>query len=63
MHGWVSTNPMVGFWIISPSYEFRNGGVTKQNLTAHVGPTCLAVSPAVATFSSYNDTSRARNDC
>lgn len=43
VHGWVSTNPMVGFWIISPSYEFRNGGVTKQNLTAHVGPTCLAM--------------------
>lgn len=44
VHGWVSANPMVGFWIISPSYEFRNGGPTKQNLTSHVGPTCLAVS-------------------
>ncbi|KAG0630091.1 hypothetical protein M758_1G153400 [Ceratodon purpureus] len=43
VHGWVSANPMVGFWIISPSNEFRNGGPTKQNLTSHVGPTCLAV--------------------
>jgi rhamnogalacturonan endolyase len=44
VHGWVSHDPMVGWWIISPSNEFRNGGPTKQNLTSHVGPTCLAVS-------------------
>lgn len=46
VHGWVTTvDPMVGFWIITPSAEFRNGGPMKQNLTSHVGPTCLAVSP------------------
>lgn len=46
LHGWVSnTAPVVGFWIITPSAEFRNGGPMKQNLTSHVGPTCLAVSP------------------
>ena len=44
VHGWVSADPMVGFWIISPSAEFRNGGPMKQNLTSHVGPTCLSVS-------------------
>ena len=44
VHGWISGNPMVGFWIITPSDEFRNGGPTKQNLTSHVGPTCLSVS-------------------
>jgi len=43
VHGWISGNPMVGFWIITPSDEFRNGGPTKQNLTSHVGPTCLSV--------------------
>lgn len=44
VHGWASDDPRVGWWIISPSNEFRNGGPTKQNLTSHVGPTCLAVS-------------------
>lgn len=43
VHGWISTNPIVGFWTIFPSHEFRNGGPTKQNLTAHTGPACLAV--------------------
>ncbi|BFI25401.1 rhamnogalacturonan endolyase [Marchantia polymorpha subsp. ruderalis] len=43
VHGWISTDPSIGFWIITPSYEFRNGGPTKQNLTCHVGPTCLAM--------------------
>lgn len=43
VHGWASDDPRVGWWIISPSNEFRNGGPTKQNLTSHVGPTCLAV--------------------
>lgn len=48
VHGWVSnTDPVVGFWIITPSAEFRNGGPMKQNLTSHVGPTCLAVSPVL----------------
>ncbi|CAM6087084.1 unnamed protein product [Calypogeia fissa] len=43
VHGWISANPLVGFWVITPSDEFRNGGPTKQNLTSHVGPTCLAM--------------------
>ncbi|CAH9128690.1 unnamed protein product [Cuscuta epithymum] len=45
VHGWVSTNPppLVGFWLITPSNEFRSGGPVKQNLTSHVGPTTLAM--------------------
>lgn len=44
VHGWISTDPPVGFWLITPSNEFRSGGPVKQNLTSHVGPTTLAVS-------------------
>lgn len=43
VHGWISSGPIIGFWVIFPSQEFRNGGPTKQNLTVHTGPTCLAV--------------------
>ncbi|XP_057512863.1 rhamnogalacturonate lyase B-like [Actinidia eriantha] len=43
VHGWISSGPIVGFWIIFPSHEFRNGGPTKQNLTVHTGPNCLAM--------------------
>ncbi|KAG9439228.1 hypothetical protein H6P81_019393 [Aristolochia fimbriata] len=43
LHGWISSGPFVGFWIIFPSNEFRNGGPTKQNLTVHTGPTVLAM--------------------
>ncbi|MED6130816.1 hypothetical protein PIB30_004237 [Stylosanthes scabra] len=43
VHGWVCTDPAVGFWLITPSNEFRSGGPLKQNLTSHVGPTTLAV--------------------
>lgn len=43
VHGWISSNPIVGFWLIFPTHEFRNGGPTKQNLTLHTGPACLAV--------------------
>ncbi|XP_019174845.1 PREDICTED: uncharacterized protein LOC109170266 [Ipomoea nil] len=43
VHGWISMNPPVGFWQITPSDEFRSGGPVKQNLTSHVGPTTLAV--------------------
>ncbi|KAI5079956.1 hypothetical protein GOP47_0005435 [Adiantum capillus-veneris] len=43
VHGWISTSPSVGFWIITVSDEFKNGGILKQNLTSHVGPTCLSV--------------------
>ncbi|KAG5543771.1 hypothetical protein RHGRI_016504 [Rhododendron griersonianum] len=45
VHGWISVeSPPVGFWQITPSDEFRSGGPLKQNLSSHVGPTCLAVS-------------------
>ncbi|KAI7741688.1 hypothetical protein M8C21_007229 [Ambrosia artemisiifolia] len=43
VHGWISHDPPVGFWQITPSNEFRSGGPLKQNLCSHVGPTCLAV--------------------
>ncbi|KAG8377399.1 hypothetical protein BUALT_Bualt08G0029000 [Buddleja alternifolia] len=43
VHGWISMDPPVGFWQITPSDEFRSGGPLKQNLTSHVGPTTLAV--------------------
>jgi rhamnogalacturonan endolyase len=47
VHGWISFDPPVGFWQITPSNEFRSGGPLKQNLTSHVGPTTLAVSVPV----------------
>ncbi|PSS31544.1 Rhamnogalacturonate lyase [Actinidia chinensis var. chinensis] len=43
VHGWICTDPPVGFWQITPSDEFRSGGPVKQNLSSHVGPTCLAM--------------------
>ncbi|KAK6938055.1 Rhamnogalacturonan lyase, domain II, partial [Dillenia turbinata] len=43
VHGWISFDPPVGFWKITPSDEFRSGGPVKQNLTSHVGPTTLAM--------------------
>ncbi|KAK4417176.1 hypothetical protein Salat_2543200 [Sesamum alatum] len=41
VHGWVSND--VGFWMITPSNEFRTGGPLKQDLTSHVGPTVLSM--------------------
>ncbi|KAF9608237.1 hypothetical protein IFM89_008192 [Coptis chinensis] len=43
VHGWICSDPPVGFWKITPSDEFRTGGPVKQNLTSHVGPTTLAM--------------------
>uniref|UniRef100_A0ACD6AEH5 Uncharacterized protein n=1 Tax=Avena sativa TaxID=4498 RepID=A0ACD6AEH5_AVESA len=43
VHGWISSDPSIGFWQITPSDEFRTGGPLKQNLTSHVGPTMLAI--------------------
>ncbi|KAE7995405.1 hypothetical protein FH972_000208 [Carpinus fangiana] len=43
VHGWISSGPIIGFWVIFPSNEFGNGGPTKQNLTVHTGPSCLAM--------------------
>ncbi|TVU50723.1 hypothetical protein EJB05_02110 [Eragrostis curvula] len=45
VHGWISSthpNPM-GFWIITPSNEFKNGGPLKCELASHVGPTSLVM--------------------
>ncbi|KAL2344436.1 hypothetical protein Fmac_005721 [Flemingia macrophylla] len=45
VHGWISVDsdaPM-GFWIITPSNEFRNAGPIKQDLTSHVGPITLSM--------------------
>jgi hypothetical protein len=53
VQGWMSSNPMVGFWVITASDEFRNGGPLKQNLTSHVGPTCLSVSDAFSPNHAY----------
>ncbi|XP_060186083.1 probable rhamnogalacturonate lyase B [Lycium barbarum] len=43
VHGWVSTNPPLGFWMINPSNEFRTGGPFKQDLTSHVASTVLSM--------------------
>ncbi|KAL6175448.1 hypothetical protein ACLB2K_052089 [Fragaria x ananassa] len=43
VHGWISTKSSVGFWLITPSTEFRAGGPLKQDLTSHVGPTTMCV--------------------
>lgn len=43
VHGFICTEPPVGFWQITPSNEFRTGGPLKQDLTSHVNPTTLAV--------------------
>ncbi|URD72612.1 Rhamnogalacturonate lyase [Musa troglodytarum] len=43
VHGWISSDPSVGFWVITPSNEFKSGGPVKQDLTSHVGPTSLAI--------------------
>uniref|UniRef100_A0A5B6ZQ63 rhamnogalacturonan endolyase n=1 Tax=Davidia involucrata TaxID=16924 RepID=A0A5B6ZQ63_DAVIN len=43
VHGWISSDPGVGFWVITPSDEFRAGGPVKQELTSHAGPTSLAM--------------------
>ncbi|XP_057497206.1 rhamnogalacturonate lyase B-like isoform X1 [Actinidia eriantha] len=43
VHGWISLDQAVGFWVITPSNEFRIGGPLKQELTSHVGPTSLSV--------------------
>ncbi|KAE8675654.1 Cinnamyl alcohol dehydrogenase 6 [Hibiscus syriacus] len=43
LHGWISDDDAVGFWIITPSNEFRTGGPNKQDLTSHVGPIALSM--------------------
>ncbi|XP_019439240.1 PREDICTED: probable rhamnogalacturonate lyase B isoform X2 [Lupinus angustifolius] len=43
VHGWISidSDSPMGFWMITPSNEFRNGGPNKQDLTSHAGPITL----------------------
>ncbi|XP_047316241.1 probable rhamnogalacturonate lyase B [Impatiens glandulifera] len=43
LHGWISREKGVGFWIITPSNEFRTGGPLKRDLTSHCGPTALSM--------------------
>ncbi|KAK3416650.1 hypothetical protein EUGRSUZ_H02416 [Eucalyptus grandis] len=43
VHGWISSDPPVGFWMITPSDESHTAGPVKQDLTSHVGPTTLNV--------------------
>ncbi|KAK7361048.1 hypothetical protein VNO77_03075 [Canavalia gladiata] len=47
LNGWINfdskANESVGFWMITPSNEFRSGGPIKQGLTSHVGPTTLNI--------------------
>ncbi|CAH9089919.1 unnamed protein product [Cuscuta europaea] len=43
VHGWISPYPPTGFWMITPSNEFRNGGPLKQDLTSHTGPITLSM--------------------
>ncbi|KAL9266594.1 Rhamnogalacturonate lyase-like protein [Drosera capensis] len=43
LHGWVSSDPPVGFWLITPSNDYRTAGPVKQDLTSHVGPTSLVM--------------------
>jgi rhamnogalacturonan endolyase len=57
VHGWISLDPPVGFWIITPSEEFRSAGPTKQELTSHVGPTALSVSSSISYLSELTITS------
>ncbi|EYU45811.1 hypothetical protein MIMGU_mgv1a0225582mg, partial [Erythranthe guttata] len=42
VHGWISSDKRIGFWVITPSDEFRAGGPFKPDLTSHAGPTALA---------------------
>ncbi|TYJ47093.1 hypothetical protein E1A91_A02G163800v1 [Gossypium mustelinum] len=43
LNGWISNHDSIGFWIMTPSNEFRTGGPHKQDLTSHVGPTALSM--------------------
>lgn len=43
VHGWISNDPRVGFWVITPSDEFRAGGPVKPDLASHTGPVSLSV--------------------
>lgn len=57
VHGWIAaagdaTTVPMGFWIITPSNEFKSGGPTKRELTSHIGPTSVTVSSSTLSSSS-----------
>ncbi|KAL6582863.1 hypothetical protein OROMI_004941 [Orobanche minor] len=43
VHGWICSNPPTGFWLITPSNEFKTAGPVKQDLTSHAGPISLSM--------------------
>ncbi|XP_047954367.1 probable rhamnogalacturonate lyase B [Salvia hispanica] len=43
VHGWIATDLPTGFWIITPSNEFKTAGPMKQDLTSHAGPIALSM--------------------
>ncbi|KAG9149624.1 hypothetical protein Leryth_023237 [Lithospermum erythrorhizon] len=43
VHGWICPSPPTGFWMITPSNEFKTGGPVKQDLTSHTGPIVLSM--------------------
>ncbi|CAN8280034.1 unnamed protein product [Cochlearia groenlandica] len=43
VHGWISSDQRVGFWLVTPTDEFRSCGPVKQDLTSHVGPITLSM--------------------
>ncbi|KAL9820245.1 putative rhamnogalacturonan endolyase [Arabidopsis thaliana] len=47
VHGWISSDQRIGFWMITPSDEFHACGPIKQDLTSHVGPTTLSMFTSV----------------
>ncbi|KAL2521859.1 Rhamnogalacturonate lyase family protein [Forsythia ovata] len=57
IHGWISINDPVpiGFWMITPSNEFRTGGPLKQDLTSHVGSGATMLSMFISTHYAGED--------
>jgi len=48
VHGWIGAGPgpgpgPVGFWVVTPSNEFKSGGPLKRELTSHTGPVSLTM--------------------
>ncbi|KAI4979134.1 hypothetical protein ZWY2020_015887 [Hordeum vulgare] len=52
VHGWIAgagggggggDRVPVGFWVVTPSNEFKSGGPLKRELTSHTGPTSLTM--------------------
>ncbi|XP_020195808.1 uncharacterized protein [Aegilops tauschii subsp. strangulata] len=50
VHGWIAgagggdgDRVPVGFWVVTPSNEFKSGGPLKRELTSHIGPTSLTM--------------------